>query len=254
MLGIDWVVGKQLQELDSCSPVAEVHKRFAPLAGCLSLKQCLTNAGVHKRRSSSYGGGFASLLEHPYASSVTLNLNEKQDVEAIFYFLLGARERKAEVCTCNFKKEKKIEFHWDSLLFYFLFYSRCLLVCLTNVSLPPGIWEYIVQSSHNLPGYFYNNLSSADTAWVEYSYHSLWLLEVWNYIFVFEVRHTVSVAMATGWVMASTDRRLVFKRLNAAVHKALIFKVVTELSPFSKCLKITFLHGLTRLIVMVYFI
>lgn len=60
----------------------------------------------------------------------------------------------------------------------------CLLFVLLLLS--PGVLDECDSSPRNricgtvrlnLPGYFYN-LSSADTAWVEYSYHSLWLLQV----------------------------------------------------------------------------
>lgn len=47
LLGLDWVVGIKLQELGqllSCGRGAQID--FAPLAGCLCLKQFLTNARV----------------------------------------------------------------------------------------------------------------------------------------------------------------------------------------------------------------
>lgn len=111
-------------------------------------------------------------------------------VEAILFSPGSKRKGRQKSVPCNLKKEKKIEFHWDSLLFT-LFYSRCLLVCLTNVSLPQEYENIWYSPSHNLPGYFYN-LSSADTYRLGRIFLPLlWLLEVWNYIFVFEVRHTV---------------------------------------------------------------
>lgn len=53
--------------------------------------------------------------------------------------------------------------------------------------------------------------------------------------------------------MASAERRLVFSA-ERSLHKASLSGAVTELSPVRKCLKTAFLHGLTRLIVMVYFV
>lgn len=148
MLELDWVVGVRLQELGqlhSCGRGAQLH--FAPLAGCLCLKQFLTNARVSLMQEYTHRGGSASPSEQPCTSSVTLNQNEKGDGRSYFYFLLGAKEKKGGTLYHVILKKKKNQIPLRFLLVYFLFYFCCLPVFLTNVSLPPGIREYVVQSA-----------------------------------------------------------------------------------------------------------
>lgn len=205
------MVGKKLRERVAAPLEPSAQIDFAPLAAGAE-NNFWQMPEFHECGSKHSQRWFCKSLEEPSTSSVPTDLNEKGDGSSYFYFLLGARGKEGGTLyhiILKKKKKKKTRFHWDSFLFTFCF----------TLAVSQGVWlmEVFPQEyeklwhspPHNLPGYFYN-LSSADTAWVAYSYHSLWLLEVWNYIFVFEVRHTVSVAMATGWVMASTDRRLVF--------------------------------------------
>lgn len=109
LLGLGWVVGIKLHELGqllSCGRGAQID--FAPLAGCLCLKQFLTCQSFPDVGVAVYRGGFASPLQQPCTSSATLNLKEKGDGRSYFYFLRETREKKGgTLCHLILEKKKK---------------------------------------------------------------------------------------------------------------------------------------------------